>query len=55
MDFTGIFLIAWFYLYAGLSFGLLSNAMSLFKTKIWGQVILWPVFAFKYMIIYFKK
>ena len=40
-----LFLLVWFYLYAGLMFGMVSNTANLFPK--WGsfwQVTFWPVF-----------
>ena len=45
-----IFLVIWFYVYAGLMFGTVSNTVSLFPK--WGhfwQVMFWPVFLCIYL------
>lgn len=41
-----LFLILWFYVYAGLMFGMVSNSVGLFP-NLWmfNQVIGWPVFS----------
>ena len=47
---TGLFLIVWFYLYTGLMFGMVANAMVLFPNvgSFW-KVIGWPVFFADYL------
>ena len=43
---TAVFLIIWFYIYAGLQFGMVSNSIGLFpSTNSFLQVIGWPVYS----------
>lgn len=40
----GLFLIIWFYLYAGLNFAVVSNSLALFPKIMWLiQTLIWPV------------
>ena len=47
---TAIFLIIWFYVYAGLMFGTVSNAVGLFPSiNVWVQVLMWVFLAIVYL------
>ena len=43
---TAVFLIIWFYVYAGLQFGMVSGTLGLFPgTRMFVQVMAWPVYS----------
>lgn len=45
-----LFLLVWFYLYAGLQFGMISNTVGLFpRAGSFWQVVGWPVFLAIYL------
>ena len=42
---TGLFLLIWFYVYIGLSFGMVSNSVGYFPgVPVYNQVLGWPVY-----------
>ena len=53
---VGLFLIIWFYVYAGLLFARVSTYGNFFPSVGWGlQTLLWPVFTVIYIVLLIKN
>ena len=52
---TAVFLVVWFYVYAGLMFATVSNSVGFFpNVNAWIQVLGWPVFSLVQIFRNFK-